>query len=175
MSAIRSVAIVPFPLDRVVFGMRDDLALLAPRLDDIAAIVPIERVDMPDGGLRVVNRWETSVPVPGPVARYASRETICWYDHARWTPDARCSWKIELDFLADRIACDGETVFTEAMSGRGTRIAFSGTLSADLRGLVGPGADTIAGRLVEFFAGGIVPRNFQRVARALTERLRSLA
>ena len=68
---------------------------------------------------------------------------------------------------ASYIACSGETTFTEAMAGRGTRVAFAGEL--DLKpGLLGSlgGMEPMVSGFLESIVTTIIPRNLRAVVEA---------
>ncbi|HLI96037.1 MAG TPA: hypothetical protein VKT72_08125 [Candidatus Baltobacteraceae bacterium] len=169
MKTFQSVAVLPFPRDSVARTIRDDLQNLVPLLTDIRAITPVERKKNAGGTLLLVNRWETFIKVPQAV-REAAGKPIAWLDYATWTADGNCSWKVEPGLFTERIQCAGQTRFESAMGGRGTRIAFAGSIDVGLSG-VASATQLAVISVVEFLAVGVIPRNFQRLAQAARQYL----
>jgi hypothetical protein len=95
---------------------------------------------------------------------------VGWIDRNRWNAGSgTCSWTIEPSFLGDYIACSGETTFTEAMGGRGTRVTFAGVL--DLKpGLLGSlgSVEPMVSGFLESIVTTIIPRNLRAVVEAAT-------
>jgi hypothetical protein len=171
LKTFRSVAVLPFEPAIVSRTIRDELQKLVPRLSDISSITTEKRKRNADGSIVLLNRWKTTMRVPPAIAS-RNGESIAWLDRARWTPDGQCAWEIEPTLFSERITCRGETRFEPAMGGRGTRIAFEGTIDLRLGGIVAPGTEAAIKAVVEFLAMGVIPRNFQRLARAVHEHLR---
>jgi hypothetical protein len=148
--------------------MRDDLPTIAAYLDEIAAIESLERHEISEGRMRVVNRWEAAPQLPSVLMPYARPEMLCWIDHAVWEErEGRCEWSITSDFFGDHVSCAGATEFFPAMGGRGVRVTFAGsmTLHSMPRGfehipsLLSHGAEAVVSRMVS--------SNFQKLTRAI--------
>lgn len=154
------------PPEALFAAMRDRLTEIAASLPEIASIHELEREPLRDG-LRIVNRWEADQGIPRFLQGKLGAERVAWMDYAVWSPETTCcEWSITPLIGEGAIECSGTTRFEPAMSGRGSRAIFDGTLSiapdfiADLAGpLRGP-----VTALVETIATTLIPTNFRAVA-----------
>jgi len=147
--------------------MRDHLTALGERVDDIEAIRQLERSET-DGVVHIVNEWHMRQQIPAAIRAMLKIGDITWIDRNRWDARARsCHWTIEPGFLAEHIACSGQTSFAEAIGGRGTRVTFAGELDIKPSLLAALGAiGPVVTGFVESIATTIIPRNFRSVAEA---------
>lgn len=167
MKPFSTTAVLAQPRDQVWLAIRDGLAELVPRLDDIRSVTPVERTT--EGALtRIVNRWDADPKIPAVLASALNLNSIQWIDRAEWNDMTHeCHWRIEPSFFADRINCNGVTIYEPAMGGRGTRISFRGELSVKVGSVLG-GA-VAAG--IESFVTALIPKNFQALANAASSSL----
>lgn len=128
MKSFRALVVVRQPLPRVWETVRDRLPELVGMLDDVDRITVLEREDLGDGRVRLVNEWWASQRIPEVVARAVNASEIGWIDRCEWDTDARVGrWTIEPLVLADAITCEGTTSYEPAMGGRGVRVTVAGS------------------------------------------------
>jgi len=169
MKSFKSIVVSRLPVDRLWRTVRDNLPDLASMLDDVEQIRVVERQALASGRVRVVNEWRAKPRLPIPIESVVGADAFVWLDHAEWIEaDRRCEWRIEPQFLADRIHCHGVTTYESAMGGAGSKATFEGEL--DLR----PGALSGAGGLiergvtpiVESIVTTVIPKNFRKIVEA---------
>ena len=166
MKAFQSLAVVRQPMERVWDTVRDRLTELGDLVEDIESITLIERTDLADGTVRLVNEWRSSRRIPELVSRALGTSAIGWIDTALWDPGDRvCRWSIEPNVLTDHIDCHGTTTYESTMGGRGTRVRFAG--SFDLApGALGGLPKTLerpVGAFVESIVSGLIPTNTRKI------------
>ncbi len=171
---INVVTNIPFPLADVFAATRDHMPELAEFMPNIDSIKVESRIENEDGSVELVNRWSSaSTEIPAAARSLIDASSIYWLDHAHWKPgETRCSWRLEMGFMADRIHCSGTTAYS-AISESETAMRIEGELRLDLKGLVprlmlGPVTSGI-----ERFVSKLVQPNFQKTSDALTAYLRS--
>lgn len=166
MKDFKTVSVIKHPRPVVWSTIRDRLSDLAPMLGDVDDIVVQSREETADGAVRLVNLWQAKAQIPASLASMITPEMLAWTDRAEWQPQSwECHWQIQPHFFTDRIHCIGVTRYEEAMAGRGTRLTFEGNLQVQASNLPGVSA------LIESFATGLIPRNFQKLARAVSQHL----
>mgnify|MGYP006274130707 CR=1 FL=1 len=165
MKTFKTVAVLKHPRPLVWNAIRDHLDELAPLLGDIKAVQTESRTEIPMG-VQLVNVWRAQVPIPETLSSLIKPDMLAWTDHAEWRRDCwECHWQIEPHFFSDRIHCVGITRYEEAMAGRGTRLTFQGDL--DVMATPIPGSTA----LIESFTTRLIPRNFQKLAKAVSQHL----
>lgn len=171
MKTFRTLAVVR--QDRAVVWslVRDRLDELVPFIGDVDSVTVDSRRDDPDGTVHLVNLWKAKADVPVLLRSVVKPEMLAWTDSAEWKPtDWACHWRIEPQVFADRVDCVGVTRYEEAMGGRGTRIVMEGELDVGTGKL--PGVTSLIGgptaKGIESFVTGLVPRNFQKLAKAIS-------
>jgi hypothetical protein len=171
---IRAVVVLKHPVDRVWRVMRDELERIVTSREGIRELEVVRREAEAAGGVRVVSIWQAEVSVPALAAPYVDPEMFRWRDDARWDETRReCRWRIATAHHAERIDCAGTTCYAPAMGGRGTRITMRGTFRWDLGGVLDlpPGMAAGVHRGIESFVGGLISRNFRRIAEAARRHL----
>ena len=106
--------------------------------------------------------------IPAAIRSMLKIGELGWIDRNSWNADTgTCTWTIEPSFLSEYIACSGETTFTAAMAGRGTRVTFAGELDLKpgLLGSLGSMEPMVSGFL-ESIVTTIIPRNLRAVVEA---------
>lgn len=174
MKSFREVVFVKHPLETVWSTVRDRLPELAPMLDDIESISPIEREHLAPGRLRLVNEWRSEQRIPGFMQHALGGSSVSWLDHNEWDDaEHRCTWAIEPSILPEHIYCAGTTRFEPAMGGRGTRITFAGEFELTpgaLRAVAGS-LEQPASAFVESVVTIFIPRNLRKVMDAVSKRI----
>ena len=168
MKTFRSIVVLKRPRDELWTIMRDHLPEFASSVADIEEVREVERRPESQNLVHIVNEWRARQQIPPPIRTMLKLDDISWIDRNRWhTETGICSWSIEPNFLADFIACSGETAFAEAMGGRGSRVTFTGTLELrpGLLGALGSVEPVISG-FVESIVGAVIPHNLRAVVEA---------
>lgn len=174
MKPFKTVAIVKHHPDIVSSIVRDRLPELVSFLDDIEQITVVERVEAPDGTVRLVNHWKANPPIPPMLASVIDPTMLAWLDRVEWNPSGlECRWRIEPQFLAGRTRCEGLTRYEPALGGKGTKIVFDGQLDVTARGLAGVPAlvENMVSNGIEAFVTTLIPKNFRRLAEAISSYL----
>lgn len=169
MSEFKSVVVVRQPVETLWTTVRDRLPELAPMIDDLESVALREREALAPGELRLVNEWRAKQRVPEPLRRALRADAIGWIDRNVWRDgERRCDWEIEPYVLADRIRCEGCTLYEPALGGRGSRVTFEGRFelaAGALAELAGPLERPLAA-FVESIVTILIPRNLRKVLEA---------
>lgn len=174
MNTFKSFTMVRQPIDELWLVMRDRLGEIGSGLKDIRSIEVLERVELPEGRLRFLNRWTSLQQIPAMLRGPMGGDSISWLDRAEWDDAARtCAWTIEPSVLPGYIDCGGTTRFEPAMAGRGTRVTFEGHFKLRPGFLSGlPAAlEPAVQSLVESIVSTVVPRNLIRVVTAAAQSI----
>jgi hypothetical protein len=166
----RTLAVIRQDRAAVWTLVRDQLDELVPLISDVESVTVDSRREDPDGTVHLVNLWRAKADVPALLRAVVKPDMLAWTDTAEWKPgDWACHWRIRPQVFADRVDCVGVTRYEEAMGGRGTRIVLEGELDVANGKL--PGVSSLIGgptaRGIESFVTGLVPRNFQKLAKAI--------
>lgn len=175
MKKFKTIVVVTQPRAAVWSAIRDRLPELVPYLDDVRAIERETSSVEPNGTAHLVNRWIADVAIPEALRKFFSAEKLAWLDRAEWSLDEYvCRWSVEPVFLKHQIACSGVTRYEAAIGGRGTRVTFEGQLRFDAERSSVPhvlrGSVCVA---VETFLGTLIPKNFQKLGRAVQAHLQA--
>ena len=168
MKDFRSLVVLKRPRQELWAIMRDHLVEFAGNIADIQEIRQIERTTGGDGTVHIVNEWHVRQQIPAAIRSMLKIGELGWIDRNSWNDaTGTCCWTIEPSFLSDYIACSGETTFTEAMAGRGSRVTFAGAfdLKPGLLGALGSMEPVVSG-FVESIVTAIIPRNLRAVVEA---------
>ncbi len=172
MKSFRSLAVVKRPAPEVFAIVRDRLVDLVPMVDDVRAIEVLERDELGNGDVRLVNLWTAAQRVPEAIARPLGADEIVWTDRNVWTSgEMTCRWTIEPGLFTEHIRCEGVTTYEPAMGGRGCRVTLEGTFDlaptalARFSGAIRRPATS----LVESMVSTIIPRGTRKVAEAAAE------
>jgi hypothetical protein len=171
MKTFKSIAMVKYPPALVWATIRDQLPELVPLLDDIEQITVVERADTPDGATRLVNLWKANLSIPPVLTTVIDPDTLAWTDRAEWRPRSfECHWRIEPQFLPEGTQYSGVTRYDSALGGRGTRITFEGQLDVPAGALAvsSPFVESALARGAESVAATLIPKNFQKLAQAVS-------
>lgn len=176
MKQFKALAVVRHPREVVWSTVRDHMAALVPHLRDVDSVVVSSRADRPDGSVQLVNEWRARAQIPALLSAVIKPEMLAWTDLAQWSPETwQCRWEIRPHFMTENVHCVGTTYYEQAMAGRGTRVVFDGRI--DIAPGRMPGVATLIGgptiRGVEAFVTSLVPKNFQKLAKAVDEHLQS--
>ena len=170
MKPFRTLAVIRQDRAAVWTLVRDQLDELVPLIGDVESVTVDSRREDPDGTVHLVNLWRAKADVPALLRAVIKPDMLAWTDTAEWKPgDWACHWRIRPQVFTDRVDCVGVTRYEEAMGGRGTRIVLEGELDVANGKL--PGVSSLIGgptaRGIESFVTGLVPRNFQKLAKAI--------
>jgi hypothetical protein len=173
VKTFKSLVVSTQPADLLWRTVRDRMPALAARLDDIERVKVLERQDLRDGTVRLVNEWRAKPLAGVPLKAIIGASSIVWLDHAEWNPASRiCRWRIEPRFLPGQLQCHGSTTYEPAMGGRGSRILFEGQFELTLkRHSVASTVMSHALPLVESIVTVMIPKNFRRTVDAATTML----
>ena len=171
MKPFRTIAVVRQDRGTVWSLVRDHLDELVPHLGDVESVTVDSRHQSPDGTVHLTNIWRARADVPVLLRSVVKPEMLAWTDTAEWSDaDWSCRWRIRPHVMAERVDCVGVTRYEEAMGGRGTRMVMEGQL--DVASGRMPGVTSLIGgptaRGIESFVTGLVPRNFQKLAQAIS-------
>ncbi len=174
MKAFKDLVVIKQPLAPMWQTVRDRLPELAVELNDIEAIEILEREELTEGDIRLVNRWRSSQHIPAMLQGSLGSSEVSWLDRNVWD-EARhcCEWQIEPSVLPDHIRCAGSTRFEPAMGGRGTRITFEGEFAlapGALKQLAGPLEQPVS-KFIESIVTVFIPRNLRKVMQAAGHRV----
>lgn len=176
MKSFKSIVMSRQPWDRLWVTIRDRMPELAEMLDDIERITVLNRHELRNNRIQLVNEWRAKPRLPISLKPVIGSDSLIWLDFAEWIEsEQRCCWRIEPQFLVGRIRCDGATCYEPAMGGRGSRITFEGKLDLDEGMPSGVGRLLQGGvaQIVESVVTAMIPRNFRRVVEAAGQILDS--
>lgn len=165
---------VPYPRDVVYGAMRDQMPRLAEFLPNIDTISVESREDS-DTGTVLVNKWRAAKSeIPMVARKFVKPEQMFWLDYATWVDaDWRCSWRLEMGFMKERVQCSGTTTYVEVDGG--TELQIDGDLQVQLKGLIPRLLIGKAKPAIEGFVTRMLRPNFQKTADALTDYLNAQA
>ena len=169
MKPFKSIMMSRQSVSQIWTAIRDRTPELAKLLDDVDEVVVLERKQLPDGRVRLVNEWRATHRLLHSLKPVLGSDSIVWLDHADWSDaDWQCRWRVEPKFLAGRVRCEGTTSYEPAMGGRGSKITFQGQLELDPRSL-GRAASIIpsgAAPIIESIVTVLIPKNFRKIVEA---------
>lgn len=170
---ISVVSKVPYPRQQVWEAMRDHMPDLADHLPNVKSIEVLERDEPGDGLVKLLNKWTAAdTEIPAVARPFVDPSKTSWLDRAEWTDaDFTTRWSLEMQFMPDRVTCDGTTTYHEV--GDGTEMRIQGELTLELKGLV---PRLMVGKVtpkVESFVIKMVEPNFQQTAEGLRKYLDS--
>lgn len=166
--------VINHPLDAVYKVQRDHMVELSDYLPNIQRIAVLEREDLPDGKVRLLNEWKAAPSeVPTMLRPFVRDEMMQWKDYALWHDAAhKCEWRLEMGFMAERVKVAGSTSYS-SIDDKRTKVVISGNLEVDAKGF--PGVPRmLAGRIgseVEKFVIKMVTPNLKGVNRGIEQYL----
>ena len=172
MKPFSSFAMVRHSVDTVWGTMRDRLPEIGRRIDDLRSIDELERANLTDRNLRIVNRWVAKQDLPLVLQIALATDSISWIDRAVWDESARvCTWTLEPSMRVRFLECAGTTRYAPAMAGRGTRVSFEGQfeLNTRLLGNLPGGFEQTLSRFAESVIATVIPRSLSRAVTAAGE------
>jgi len=167
---------VAFEREKVFWAFRDKLQDLLSYLPDVEDIKVLEREEIDENTIKLLNLWQANYDqVPKAARGFIKPEMLKWKDHATWRQDEWiCEWVIEPDFLSDAISCQGKNSFIDKGDGK-TEVIISGNLEIDVKKIKGVpklGSGKI-GKIVEDFAVPMISSNLGNVVKGLESYLQS--
>ena len=159
----RSKLLVMQPRDRLHTVLITRTWELAEFLDDIASVEFIQQETIDTRSRSASHVWRAKATVPPLLAPHMNIDHFKWTATVRWNDDDYESrWRIEPHALRQTLSCDGIVTLSEAVGGRGTRVA----IDTNIDGLNDQqGVETIAYRIVLV--------NWQKLVEAAVRRLES--
>lgn len=137
MATFESLSLVKYPREAVFEATRDALPLAVAHVGDIERVVVQRRVEGPDGTVELTNVWYASMGVPRAIAAIVLPHMLVWTDRSIWTDDDKsCRWSVRSSYFPDHVRCSGTTRF-DAAGAHSTRVALSGEILVEPRGLLG--------------------------------------
>ncbi len=122
---------VPFPLEDVYATMREKLPDLVPYLLDIKDIQCIERTDLDENRVRIINHWYAKDKIPAALKKFVSEDQLGWIDHAEWDLSQKTvKWRLEMMFFKEYVDVSGINYFTG--DEKNTQVRLTGDLKLDL-------------------------------------------
>lgn len=172
MVDFKSTSVIKHPAGLVYETMRDKLPEIVTFLDDIESVEAKEREELAGGKVRIVNIWQAAPALPSYVAQHVKREMLAWTDRAEWNQKAQeCRWEIEPHAFKEWVRCVGKTSFEPAIRGEATKITFSGSLELQKADGVLKALSGSTSQLVEIIVQRMIPSNFVKVTKALSQYL----
>jgi hypothetical protein len=174
MKQFQALAVVKQPVSVMWVAVRDRMPDLAAMVDDVDSITLIERTDLGEGRVRLINEWEAAQRIPELLAKPLKVSTVRWVDTAVWDSTTMvCTWSIQPLVFPDHIDCRGTTTYESAMGGRGTRVTFQGSFDlapGALGGLAKP-LERPVGAFVESIISTMIPKNTRKIIEAAAAQL----
>jgi len=165
----KSIMMSKQPVIQIWTAIRDRTPELAKMLDDVDEVVVLERKQLPGGSVRLVNEWRATHRLLSSLKSVLGSDSVVWLDHADWSEsDWQCRWRVEPQFLAGRVRCEGTTSYEPAMGGRGSKITFQGQLELDYRSRGGAASliPSGAAQIIESIVTVLIPKNFRKIVEA---------
>lgn len=174
MKQFQALAVVKQPVDVMWVTVRDRMPELGAMVEDVESITLVERTDVGEGRVRLVNEWQAAQRIPELLAKPLNVSTVGWVDTAEWdTATMVCTWSIQPFVFPDHIDCRGTTTYEAAMGGRGTRVTFQGSFDlapGALGGLAKP-LERPVGAFVESIISTMIPKNTRKIIEAAAAQL----
>ncbi len=163
---LESSEIIEKPADEVFRLVRDDMDKLAAFLPNVERIEVVERDELEDGRVRIVNHWHARADVPKLAKKFLKPEMFSWKDHALWKPDEYCvQYTLETFWLSGLYDCSGTNYFLP-VDERRTEIKVICDLEIH--------ADRIPG-IPRFLAAKVLPAAESLIRKLLAPNLTSMA
>ena len=174
MKQFQALAVVKQPVSVMWVTVRDRMPDLAAMVEDVESITLIDRTDLGEGRVRLVNEWQAAQRIPELLAKPLKVSTIGWVDTAVWDSATMvCTWSIQPFVFPEHIDCRGTTKYESAMGGRGTRVTFEGSFDlapGALGGLAKP-LERPVGAFVESIISTMIPKNTRKIIEAAAAQL----
>ena len=169
MKSFRNIVVLKRSQQELWTIMRDHLITFSGSIADIAEVRELARTTDGDGVVHIVNEWRARQQIPAAIRAILKTDDVSWTDRNTWDAACHtCRWTIEPGFLAEHIACSGQTVFAAAMAGQGTRVTFEGELEFK-PGMLGSslgGVERLLSGFIESIVTTVIPRNLRAVVEA---------
>ena len=164
----KTVSIVKYPPGEVWRALRDHLAGIGERVEEIESIRQKEITSLDDARIRTVSVWKAAPALPELIRAYLQPAMLSWTDTSVWDEATHCcEWVIESHYFRDKALISGHTLFEPALGGRGCRLTFEGNLlwQSRLTGLAA--VEELAVRALEPAFRQLIPANFRKVTAAI--------
>lgn len=176
MAEIKVVEQVSFEREKFFDAFRDKAGELHHHLPDIDKIETLEREEIDDNTMKVVNYWKANgEQLPKALRMVIKPDMMSWKEHATYKKNEwRSDWKIEMEFLKEAISCEG-TISFEDKGNNSTEVVISGDLKIDATKIPGVpkiGAGKI-GKTAEGFAVPMITTNLSQYIKAVNSYMES--
>ncbi len=165
---------VSFEREKFFEAFRDKVGELHHHLPDIDKIETLERKEVDDNTMKVVNHWKANgAQLPKALRMFIKPDLMSWKEHATYNKNEWASdWSIEMEFLKDAISCEGKITF-EDKGDNTTEVVITGDLKIDptkIPGLPKIGAGKI-GKKIEDFAIPMITSNLSQYIKGVKSYL----
>lgn len=157
MGEIKVKGEVKFEREKIYTVFRDKIEQLVPYLDDVEDIKVLEREELGENRVKLVNMWKAKYDKVPQVGRsFIKPDKLKWTDYARWNQDEwTCEWQIVPDMFPEAISCEGKNTFVDKGNGV-TEVIIEGKLDLDIKKV--PGVPKLgAGKIGKAIEGFVVP------------------
>jgi hypothetical protein len=123
---LESRDIVDAPADLVYPLVRDNLPVVVPYLPNIKSIEVLEREELEEGRVRIVNLWTADIEIPSMLRRVIKPEFLSWHDYALWQDEHyHVDYRLEGAWMKDLYTAKGRNSFKPTDDGKRTEIVIS--------------------------------------------------
>lgn len=99
---------ISYPVERAFHVLRDDLAKLVPYLGSVKEVRVVERKQLNENEVEILNHWFGVGTVPPGLDKVIKPELFQWKDHAFWHSNQMlCHWTLESLVTKDLFTCSG--------------------------------------------------------------------
>lgn len=166
----KTISIIKFPVELSWITMMNKLPEIAKDVTDLESITEVERKQLDEDSVKIINIWIAKPNLPALVVKYINRNMLTWTDTANWNESKKCiDWEIRSHHFYEEMHCKGSTSFEPAMGGKGCRITFSGSLEWKGKVLsLGLGIlDNTISKAVESVLTQMIPSNFRKITEVM--------
>lgn len=170
---LKAISLISHPRQKVYLVFRDKIQKLIPFMENVEKFLEIEREELPDHKVKIINEWYATAPVPSIARSFISPKMLGWKDYALWHNDQfYCEWRLESFFMKDFINCKGKTTFTSE-GDSATKVEIQGELIINTS--IVPGIPIFLrkqiGPMIEKFIVNLISPNLSNTAKAAQEYL----
>ncbi len=168
----KTISIIKFPVGIAWNTMLHHLPDIAKDVDDLESITEIERINISEEIIKVVNIWEAKPKLPAIIMKHIQPDMLQWTDTATWKEKEKIiEWQIHSHHFHEEMQCKGTTVFENAMGGKGCRLTFSGSI--EWKGKVLSFSMGMLDRTISKGIEGVltqmIPSNFRKITEMMSK------